>query len=360
MKKLFLFSFSIFTLSAFAQITIDASDMAQIGDVVNRKADTLTPITGPGPAGANQSWTMTSLSQYVNNENTSVVTVASTPYAASFPNSNVAMTNDNVNYIYLNHQTSTYTTQGGAGDLLMLGNTIVAPLNPDLTLHNFPRTYGSSFSDTYKTDITIDGSIINSLVDQVRYKRVGTVYDNTDGWGTLTTPAGTYDVLRVKREDRAIDTIWILPVLGFPPTWSVFSTKNDTAFSYQWLGNDMKLAVAELNYDSLDQPKTFKWTLIPPITVGLDENTANLKAEVFPVPASDVLTLKSGNELEAGEYFFCVYDVAGKMLMQEKIYAAASATYNFSVQQLPPGLYTWQLISQTLTQRMSGKLTITR
>ncbi len=365
MKKLLLFSLSIFSFSAFAQISIDLSDIAVIGDVINRKADTLTPITGPGPAGANQTWTMTTISSnptYILNENTSVVTVASTPYAAQFSNSNVAMTNDNASYAYTNHNSSTMTTQGGAGDLLMLGNTIVAPLNPDLKLHNFPRTYNNSFTDNYAVDVTINGSVISPLVSQVRYKRVATVTDVTDGWGSITTPNGTYsDVLRVKRSDHGKDTIWILPTIGFPPAWSVFSTKDDTTYSYQWLGKQMKLAVAELNYDSLDQPKTFKWTLLPPPgTVGFSENVAVANAELFPVPAAETVSLRLGNELEAGEYFFTVYDVAGKMLMQEKVYATANSTYNFSVQNLPQGFYSWQFIDRNNLHKASGKLSVVR
>ena len=363
MKKLLLLSLSIFSFSAFAQISIDLSDIAAIGDVINRKADTLTPITGPGPAGANQTWTMTTISSnpaYILNENTSVVTVASTPYAAQFTNSNVAMTNDNVSFVYTNHNSASMTTQGGAGDLLMLGNTIVAPLNPDLTLHNFPRTYNSTFTDNYAVDVTINGSVISPLVSQVRYKRVATVTDLTDGWGSITTPNGTYnDVLRVKRTDHGKDTIWILPTIGFPPAWSVFSTKDDTSFSYQWLGKEMKLAVAELNYDSLDQPKTFKWTLLPPPgTVGIEEKT--ISTELFPVPASETVSLRLGNKVETGEYFFTVYDVAGKMLMQEKVYATANSSYNFPVQNLPQGLYAWQFMDRNNLPQASGKLSVVR
>jgi len=365
MIKQLLLALSILPLSVFAQspITILSTDMAQIGDLINRKADTLTPITGPGPAGANQTWVMTNISSnpnYILNENTSVITVASTPYAADFTNSNVAMTNDNVSFIYMKNTSTYLTTQGGAGDLLLLGNTIVAPLNPDLLLHNFPRTYNSTFTDNYATDITIDGSIISGLVDQIRYKRVATVTDITDGWGKITTPVGTYDVLRVKRADHGIDTTWILPTIGFPPTWSIYSTKDDTSFSYTWLGKEGKLAIAELGYDSLDQPKTFKWTLIPPLTVSLAENAENMQMEIFPVPASEFVSLRFGNEVEEGEYFFCVYDVMGRMLLQEKVNAFLSAQCNVNVQNLPPGYYSWQLFDGKQVQKKSGKLTIVR
>lgn len=47
-----------------AQITVVSTDMAQIGDVVTRNADTLVTVTA-GPAGANQNWIMTTATAHV-------------------------------------------------------------------------------------------------------------------------------------------------------------------------------------------------------------------------------------------------------------------------------------------------------
>lgn len=360
MKKLLPIILPFFSLAVTAQspISILSTDMAQIGDVINRKADTMTVLTGPGPAGPNQTWVMTNLSSSVNDEITSVVTVASTPYASSFSTSNVAMTNDNVSYIYMNRSNSTLTTQGGAGDLLLLGSIITAPLSPDLTLHNFPRNYNNNFSDNYATDITIAGSIISPLVSQIRYKRIGVVKDTTDGWGTITTPVGTYNTLRVKRVDFSTDSIWIKPV--FPPTWSLYSNKKDTSYSYTWLAKETKLAVAELGYDSLDQPKTFKWSLIPPLSVSIDENVSSLKSEVYPIPASDYINLRFGNDLIEDEYFFTVYDALGKILMTEEIHGSASIVCNFSIEGLCPGFYNWELSDPKQLKKSSGKISVVR
>ncbi len=360
MKKLLLYSLTLFVLPAFAQtpITILSTDMAQVGDVINRRADTLTPITGPGPAGANQNWVMTSVSQYVNNENTSVIAPSASGTSAYNSNSNQALTNDNQSWLYLNLTGSTMIGKGAYGDLLMSGNNLSIPVNPDMLIHNFPRNYGSNFTDGYGIDVTFTGSQVGQpSVYQVRFKQVGTAYDTTDGWGSLTTPVGTYNTLRVKRETFVKDTTWY-KLFSFS-SWAILSTKNDTTFGYTWLAKETKLAVAELSNDSTDHPKIFKWSLIPPITVSVEEN-ANLKAELFPVPAADNISLRLGTEFENGEYFFTIYDVAGKMLMQEKVYATASSTYNFSVQDLPQGLYSWQLIDRNNLNKASGKLSVVR
>jgi len=334
-RKIYLLAILLPVLASAQPITLTNADMAVIGNVIPRRADTMTVITGPGPAGANQNWVMTSLSSFVIDESTSVVAPSSTPYAAQFSNSNVAMTNDNLNYVYLNQNNTTATTQGGAGDLLQTGNIIVAPLNPDLTLHQFPRMYGSSFSDTYLTDITIPGSTFSPLISQIRYKRMGTVLNTTDGWGNVTTPVGTYNVLRVRNEDRSDDTIWVLPLIGFPPQWQIFSTKRDTSYSYQWLGNSMKLPVAELNYDSLDQPKTYRWTLLPPIVVGLNEVGSANDVSVYPNPATHMLHLRGLPISEGGT--FALNDALGKSVLDRPI----GAEDQIDVSRIPSGVYQW-------------------
>ncbi|MBM3160771.1 MAG: hypothetical protein FJZ66_05480, partial [Bacteroidetes bacterium] len=69
--KIFLLSFIIILpCFGFGQITIEQSDMPSVGDVIPRRSDTLTPLPGPGPSGANQAWEMTETSFYVVQENT--------------------------------------------------------------------------------------------------------------------------------------------------------------------------------------------------------------------------------------------------------------------------------------------------
>ncbi len=235
-----------------AQISIDLSDMTQVGDVITRKADTMSVLAGPGAAGANQTWNFTQLSTYIIDETTQVMNASDAPNGSSFPGSNLAMTNDNVNYLYFNQNASQLITLGFAGDLLGNGTPIVAPFTSGLLVHNFPRTYGSNFSDNYVIDVTLDGSSISPLVNQVRFKRTAQILDTTDAWGQLTTPLTTYNSLRAKRTEFSADSIWVQAV--FPPTWTLFQTSFDTTISYQWYADQGKLAVAELTFDSLGAP----------------------------------------------------------------------------------------------------------
>lgn len=308
MKRILPF-FIFLPVALFAQISIDVSDMTQIGDVIVRKADTLTPLSGPGNEGANQTWNFTQVSAYVNNETTTVVAPSSTPSGSAFPSANLAMTNDNANYLYFDQNSTHLNTLGLAGDFLGTGSPVVAPLTSGLLVHNFPRTYGSNFSDTYSTDVTFDGSSISPLVSQIRFKRVGLIMDTTDAWGQLTTPASTYNTLRVKRVEYTTDSIWIKP--SFPPTWSLYQTSQDTTLNFQWFANNEKLAVAEMTFDSLGTPKIFRWMDVA--TNGIKELTvANF--QLYPNPVGNQLNISFDNELIGNDIHLEIIDETGRII----------------------------------------------
>ena len=288
MKQHLLLSLVLFTGALSAQITIDQGDMPSIGDNIPRKSDTMTVHPGPGGSGPNQTWNFTNTSVFVLNENTSVVSVASTPSANQFNSSNLAMTNDNASYLYFNKSAQNFTTQGFSGDLLGTG-VINAVFTPALTLHQFPRTFGSTFTDTYGINVTIPGASINPLISQINYRRSSVVKDTTDSWGQLTTPFGTYDVIRVHSIDIHTDSILALPL--FPPVWQLVSVTTDTTHSYSWLGKGGKLAIAEMSFDTLGLPKIFKWTELPGIGIGLSE--IEQPFTIGPNPFNDKILIKS-------------------------------------------------------------------
>ncbi|MBL4735621.1 MAG: PKD domain-containing protein, partial [Flavobacteriales bacterium] len=126
---------------------------------------------------------------------------------------------------------------------------------------------------------TADGSSFSTLIDSIRLKHNGIVYDTVDGWGTTIIPTGSYNSLRIKRVEDAIDSIWTkAPDLGFPfppPDWVFFDAITDTNTTYTWLAKEGKLAIAELNFDSLDNPNVLTWTLIPAIPVANFSHTDN-------------------------------------------------------------------------------------
>ena len=286
--------------------------MPVIGDMIPRKSDTMTVLSGPGSAGANQVWDMSQTSFSVIQENTSVISPSSTPNGSSFTNANLAMTNDNASFLYFNSSSATFNCLGFSGDLLNTGTPIAANFSPDLTLHQFPRNYNSTFNDNYIIDVTIPGASINPLLSQIRFKRSAQVTDITDGWGIIHTPGNkSYDVLRVHTTTVSIDSIWTLPI--FPPTWTLLSTDQSTSENYSWLAKGGKLAVAEMSFDTLGAPKIFKWTELPGIALQTLELDNDVFVRAFPNPFQDKLIIHVGNEILGRKGM--IRDVFGKEIL---------------------------------------------
>jgi hypothetical protein len=240
----------------------------------------------------------------------------------------MAMTNDNASYLYFNKSAQSFSTQGFSGELLGTG-IINAVFNPDLTLHQFPRTFGSSFSDTYVIDVIVPGAAINPLVSQIRFKRSSMVHDTTDAWGKITTPHGTYDVLRIHTTETFTDSIWAQPI--FPPTWSLVSTSSDVSNSYSWVGKGGKLAIAEMSFDTLGVPKIFKWTELSGIGVGLEETSLS-KISIYPNPCSNQVCIQNFNPEEIS-----VFNLYGQKVAVEKM-AMPSGTL-LTLEALVKGVY---------------------
>jgi len=356
MRKFYSFIASVCLLPmlTFGQITIVSSDMAQAGDAVTRESDTLATVT-EGNSGANQTWVMTNVTPRVT-ETTQVKLASATPYASSFTSSNLAMTNDNASYVYFNQNTNNLISTGLAGDLLGNGSIITAPLNPTLLLHNFPRTYGDNFTDTYGLDVTTSGTSFG--VYQVRFKRSATVFDSTDAWGKITTPVGTYNSLRTKHIEYIKDTTWIklLPI----SSWTMFSATADTTKSFNWLAKETKLAVAELTFDSLGNPKKFVWSKIAPTSGASIENqlSKTIQLEVYPNPAQETLWLKAGGNAKNEEYSFEIYNVQGQLVKSEKIAFQANKAEAIDLRELPAGIYSWKISHSIDNQSSAGRFSI--
>jgi hypothetical protein len=292
MKQLFTIICSLFWATLlFAQISIQSTDLTSIGDVIVRHTDTV-PTYGPGSAGPNQIWDFsTAISDTTNT--TTVVTVGSTEFSGTFSSSDYAMTGGNDSYLFFEHDANSMTTTGAAGDLLATGEQIESPFSDPLLLHEFPRTYESNFDDTYAFITEADGAGLDLPIPVYRVKltHTGHVYDTTDAYGTLITPTGTYDALRVKTIDYSTNLLEY-KLLSFSP-WTTYLSTLDTTVSYTWHTKEEMLAIAEYAYDSIGNPARFTFSTVPPVTTGSDNVFAAKEMNIYPQPASDRLYFKA-------------------------------------------------------------------
>jgi hypothetical protein len=117
------------------------------------------------------------------------------------------------------------------------GTSIPLPLpaiytSPDV-IYTFPIAFGNADSSTSSFNLTIPLGAVNFNVTR-NQKRV----NNVDAWGSISTPAGTFDVLRVVSTINRIDSIKTSFISFGTPTNPV---------EYKWLAAGKKIPVLQIN-----------------------------------------------------------------------------------------------------------------
>ena len=318
---------SLYT-NSFGQISIVSSDLTSVGDQITRYGDTI-PTYGPGGDGPNQIWDF-SAAVIDTIGVTDVVTVASTSFGSTFTTSDYAMTGAADSYLFFEHSSSLQATTGAAGDLLGTGEIIEAPFTDPLTLHQFPRTYGSFFDDTYAFEAEADGAAFS--VYRIRLNYSGHVYDTTDAYGALITPTGTYDALRVKTTDYTTSVIDVQLSQLFP-VWTNFTTIMDTSVTYSWHAKEEMLAIAEFTFDSIGNPRQFTFSAVPPvIAVGIADVDEEIPFTLYPQPATEQLFIAGLNQ--TGNHQIAIFGIDGKAVRNETL-----SGNSLNVSGLKPGMY---------------------
>ncbi len=143
--------------------------------------------------------------------------------------------------------------------------------NPN-TIYSFPLNYGDADSSTSSYEIDFLGMAYVS-----GWKKI---VNHADGWGTLKTRYGSFDVLRLKSEVMQYDSIYIDSLnYGFP-------VKREYT-EYKWLGKGEGLPLLQIKDESgiltvhyIDSARQS--------TFGVEEQYANISGvNLYPNPADD-------------------------------------------------------------------------
>lgn len=131
-------------------------------------------------------------------------------------------------------------------------------------LYQFPLTYLRRDSSTFKFTI--------SLPTLATYSQVGYRINEVEGWGTIMTPFGTFNCLKIKSTVISADS---LNIGGFPVKFS------QNRIEYKWLANGIKIPVMEISGNLIGNnflPTTVKYRDIKRSNVLLQPPVANFTA----------------------------------------------------------------------------------
>ena len=312
------------TLSLLFIIAVIGSNTAQptltsaginpvVGTVFTQNTAT---YANPGSAGASQTWNLaiTSSGSVVNTG----VTAASTPYASNFTTATVAF-NTSGNYSYFKGTSSAWQNVGVASS----SGTVLAYSDPEDMLH-FPFTYNNTYTDPWA---------VTFIVSTYTYYRSGTTAVTADGYGTLTTPDGTFTgVTRVHFYEVYRDST---NISGNP---IVTNYVND---EYMWYlnGNHYPIAAVYTLTPTPGNPVQGGYYLSG-VASGFEDISDITSMSVAPNPANDetniVLNLNVSKEVNVS-----IYNLCGQIMDSPLTKTGFTGTNNISipVAKLPDGIY---------------------
>lgn len=335
MMKILLFAFSIVSLTTLGQITISSIDLPQPGQNYFR-SNANNPTIDLTETGANYTWDYTGLKR-ASRDTMIYEEVSQTPLFYQF------QFNSPINIPYKATEAK-YTPDVDIGGFLEMTNNYLFSKNSSTewtevgigtTITNVPVP--TKYSDikvklqlplNFNDANTDDFSYLINLPGFGAMGQDGTLSYTVDGWGILKTPAGSFEVLRVKTEVTKSDTIFI-QLLGF----GIRIPSNETI--YEWYSKGEGFPILTVT-EQLGQITSTVYN--DNMTVGIKNAINENNNLIYPNPVTNRLNL----ELNSPNYSVSIIDLSGRTILKSN---SLSPT-QLDVSLLPKGVYFIKLINQ--------------
>jgi hypothetical protein len=337
------------TIAVSAQVTITSADFPAIYTVIREANDTMPSVT-TGAAGANQTWNYSALANH-RVDTTTFTLPQFTPYASTYPTSNYALAfGANGGYAYADFSSAAVNILGQAVDPFGTGIVALTFDNPE-QLAAFPAAYGGNELDTATGGalfyLGIDPGI-GFVIDSVRIHTWVKRTSDYDAWGAVTTPTGTYNVLRQNSLRVQYDTIDIYAFGGWVPNF--FSQQDSNRVYSHWAngtGNVCELTEAE----DLGQVTSAKYLLTSAV-IGISENNGTAQINSFPNPANEQISFATAG---TAVRTIVILNTAGQIV--ETLTVNSDIT-RLNLENYASGIYFFQALDQNGISKTQGKFTV--
>lgn len=338
MKKLLPAIFAFVSTAIFAQspITLGNTNMPGANDTLRYSNAALNSIGNYTQTGTNFNWNYMSLIP-VSQGRRDYKSSFSTPYAFFFLGLNEygEKVNDTINlgvvtltdvYNFYKKSTSPNAYIVDGMGMKISGVPVPSYFSDKDELYMFPMTYPKYDSTTFKF------STPSTTLMPIVYSKTGYRITQVDGWGSITTPYGTANCLRVVTTQYSKDTMKT-SLLPFPIGF------NNYQRSYQWLTTTSKIPYLEVNGTLIGNNFTVtqvRYRDSYKFLAGVEEKSDEALVDFYPNPVNDKLFL---NFKPGKEYTVEIVDLNGKVLMREKFTANENSNF-IQVNELSQGIYT--------------------
>jgi hypothetical protein len=283
------------TLSA--QITITSTDMPSLGDTVRLSTTFDQWSIDPTLTGSNYTWDFSYLVPQSQSFDT-FKSVTSTPFAYQyFFNNQIQYPDHKANYAVRGEDfgvpgyfemTEVYNFYKNNNDQYkhvgfgakMNGIPMSVRNIPIDTIYQFPLTDPGAYTSFSSYELEVPGTFY--------YRQRKWVTAETDGYGTVITPLGSFQAVRVKLLIDIEDSIYV-DGFGFG-----FTTNRPQETQYHWLANGESVPVLQIN-EINGNITTIIYKDLPASFNDVNEETSENNFQLFPNPASDFITISSAD-----------------------------------------------------------------
>jgi len=164
-------------------------------------------------------------------------------------------------------------------------------------VYRFPLNFGNEDSS--------DASVTYSFPGLFYFAQQRHRVNQVDGWGTIQTPAGTFNALRVKSTITDVDSFYV-DTLGFGTGLTLKS------YEYKWLAQNGSTPVFQLGAQDVFGVPVLSSIQYQDTTfhTGINEVAENTSVKIFPNPANDFIQVFCSQNQPASVF---IYDAMGNL-----------------------------------------------
>lgn len=171
--------------------------------------------------------------------------------------------------------------------------------------YDFPVEYGDAYSSTGHTVADFNPFFDGIFIQNRQRESV------VDGHGTLMTPFGMFNVLRMHHQIDELDSLFI-NLQGFEQ-WIPLDLPR--THIYEWWAKDQMLPVMQITTQEINGDETVSSIEYRDVYLGLDASLSEYELDfnVFPNPASEVMNINAKSTLNK----VLIFDNKGKLVYDE-------------------------------------------
>ncbi|MDD2306796.1 MAG: T9SS type A sorting domain-containing protein [Prolixibacteraceae bacterium] len=179
-----------------------------------------------------------------------------------------------------------------------------------------------------------------------------TGYSKADAWGTIKTPKGTVNTIRIFTSETVYDSI-------YTDGSAILKSKTEGNYYYNWYTRELGFPVLQISKGILSQNSNYQTveyaSKLTSVITGIEEVPENQKfVTVYPNPFNDKATLKIHPDFNGEKYTLLIFDIYGRIILKKEDNIESEVV--IERRNMKTGTYFYQLLNKEIN--INGKFAV--